>query len=159
LVDVTLDKLQNPDILQSEKTDILNALSTQNGWFIKLNQNLGEKCLSNSVIFYGVVYYATFQPTLGEPGDRCFLGEGIARIYALNYKTGNAVFNLDGIGTLSELTRDDRSAKIGESIPSGVIVTFVGGTTVAYAGVGGGVYRPPLPVTRILFPINWRTVF
>jgi type IV pilus assembly protein PilY1 len=159
LVDVTLDKLQNPDILQSEKTDILNALSTQNGWFIKLNQNLGEKCLSNSVIFYGVVYYSTFQPTFGEPGDRCFLGEGIARIYALNYKTGNAVFNLDGIGTLSELTRADRSAEIGASIPSGVIVTFVGGTTVAYAGVGGGVYRPPLPVTKVLFPINWRTVF
>ena len=159
LVDVTLDKLQNPDISQSEKTDILNALNTQNGWFIKLNQNPGEKCLSNSVIFYGVVYYTTFQPTFGEPGDRCFLGEGTARIYALNYKTGNAVFNLDGIGTLSELTRDDRSSKIGESIPSGVIVTFVGGTTVAYAGVGGGVYRPPLPVTRILFPINWRTVF
>jgi hypothetical protein len=106
-----------------------------------------------------VLYYSTFQPTFGEAGDPCFLGEGIARIYALNYKTGNAVFNLDGLGTLSDLTRSDRSSLIGVSIPSGVIVTFVGGMAVGYGGVGGGVYRPPIPTTKVLFPVNWKTIF
>jgi len=157
LYDATEDLLQTGD--STQRSTEMNKLNGSEGWYIKLNQNLGEKCLSNTVIFYKVLYYSTFQPTFGEPGDPCFLGEGIARIYALNYKTGNAVFNLDGLGTLSELTRTDRSSLIGVSIPSGVIVTFVGGMTVAYGGVGGGVYRPPIPATRVLFPVNWKTVF
>ncbi len=158
LVDVTLDKLQDPSVSQEEKSNILNTLSTQNGWFIKLNQNPGEKCLANSVIFYGVVYFTTFVPDL-NPADICYVNPGSGRVYALKYTTGNAVFNLDGVGTLSELTRSDRSTSIGVSIPSGVIVTFIGGTSVAYGGVGGGVYRPPLPTTRTIIPINWRVVF
>jgi type IV pilus assembly protein PilY1 len=158
LVDVTQDWLQEGT--SAQKTWTLNQLETQQGWFIALNQNLGEKCLSNSVIFYGDIYYTTFQPTFDPTGtDPCFLSEGIARLYALDYKTGNAAFNLDGVGTLNDLTRSDRSASIGASIPSGVIITFVGGTSVAYGGVGGGVYRPPLPIVGTIIPINWRIVF
>ena len=157
LVDVTQDLLQEGT--DSQKTSTLNALQTQSGWFIQLNQNLGEKCLSNSVLFYGDIYYTTFTPVFGNPSDPCFLDQGIARIYALNYQTGDAVFNLDGVGTLSDLKRSDRSEEIGTSIPSGVIVTFIGGTAVAYGGVGGGVYRPPLPITKTIIPISWRIVF
>ena len=157
LVNVTQDFLQEGT--EDQKALTLNQLSSQQGWYIELNQNLGEKCLSNSVIFYGDIYYTTFQPTFDPSGsDPCFLGEGIARIYVLDYKTGNAVFNLDG-DTLGSLTRSDRSTTIGSSIPSGVIVTFVGGTSVAYGGVGGGVYRPPLPIVSTIIPINWRIVF
>ena len=157
LYNATEDLLQTGD--SAQRSTEMAKLNTSEGWYIKLNQNLGEKSLSNTVIFYKVLYYSTFQPTFGDAGDPCFLGEGIARIYALNYKTGNAVFNLDGLGTLSNLARSDRSAVIGVSIPSGVIVTFVGGMTVAYGGVGGGVYRPPIPAVRTLFPVNWKTVF
>lgn len=157
LVDVTQDLLQEGTDFQ--KTSTLNALEAQSGWLIQLNENLGEKCLSNSVLFYGDIYYTTFTPVFGDKNDPCFLDQGIARIYALNYKTGDAVFNLDGIGTFNDLTRSDRSSVIGASIPSGVIITFVGGTTVAYGGVGGGVYRPPLPITKTIIPINWRIVF
>ncbi len=157
LVDVTQDLLQEGT--DSQKTSTLNSLQTQSGWFIALNQNLGEKCLSNSVLFYGAIYYTTFTPIFGDKSDLCFLDQGKARLYALNYLTGNAVFNLDGLGSSSDLTRSDRSTDIGASIPSGVIVTFVGGTTVAYGGMGGGVYRPPLPSTRTIIPINWRIVF
>jgi len=157
LVDVTQDLLQEGT--DFEKTSTLNALQAQSGWFIKLNQNLGEKCLANAVIFYGDIYYTTFTPIFGDHSDPCFLDQGTARLYALNYLTGNAVFDLDGSGSLSDLTRSDRSAEIGASIPSGVIITFVGGTTVAYGGMGGGVYRPPLPTTRTIIPISWRIVF
>jgi len=157
LVNVTQDWLQEGTSTQIAWT--LNQLETQQGWFIELNQNLGEKCLSNSVLFYGTIYYTTFTPIFGDKSDPCFLDEGMARIYALDYKTGNAVFNLDSLGTLNDLARSDRSAVIGTSIPSGVIITFLGGTSVAYAGVGGGVYPPPLPITKTLIPINWRIVF
>ena len=155
LYDATEDLLQTGDVSVE-----LSKLNAREGWYIKLNQNLGEKSLSNSILFYGVVYYTTFQPTFDPTGnDPCFLSEGIARLYAVDYKTGNAAFNLDGLGTMGSLTRSDRSTEMGTSIPSGVIVTFVGGTTVAYGGVGGGVYRPPLPSTKTLIPINWRVVF
>jgi hypothetical protein len=106
-----------------------------------------------------VIYYTTFTPDLGDPGDPCFLSEGKGRLYALNYKTGEAVFNIDGIsiGGL-ELTEEDRSKIIGPSIPSGVIITFIANQSVAYAGVGGGVYRPPIKKTKSIIPINWKTV-
>ncbi len=157
LVDVTGDLLQVGT--DAQKTSTLNALQTESGWFIKLDRNAGEKCLSNSILFYGNIYYTTFTPILGAPNDPCFLNQGEARLYALNYKTGVAVFNLDGLGTLTDLTRDDRSTKIGVSIPSGVVITFVDGTTVAYGGVGGGVYRPPLSTTKSVFPVSWRIAF
>ena len=148
------------DLLQTGEVSVeLSNLNAKEGWYIKLNQNLGEKSLSIPTLFNGVLYYTTFQPTFDPTGtDPCFLSEGRARLYAVGYKTGNAAFNLDGLGTMGSLTRSDRSIEMGISIPSGVIVTFIGGTTVAYGGVGGGIYRPPLPSTKTLIPINWRTV-
>jgi len=159
LLDVTDDLLQDPNTTAVQKTTIMNALSTKNGWYIKLDQNAGEKCLSNSVLFYGVIYYTTFTPEFGDPGDPCFLSEGKGRLYALNYKTGEAVFNMDGISIDGlPITKEDRSKIIGPSIPSGVIITFIGNQSVAYAGVGGGVYRPPMKKTKNIIPINWKTV-
>ncbi len=163
LVDVTEDLLQNPDTYTStaEKMNILNALQTGNGWFIKLDQNPGEKCLSTPVVFYSIAYYTTFSPTQGSEEDPCFVGEGASRLYALKYKTGNAAFNFDLMndteGTV--ISRSDRSMLIGSAIPSGVIITFIGGTSVGYVGVGGGVYRPTLFSARSIIPVNWRIVF
>jgi type IV pilus assembly protein PilY1 len=136
----------------------LNALSSKGGWYIQLGGS-GEKSLSPSVIFYGVIYYTTFTPTFDPGGDICVLKEGLGKLYALKYQTGSAAFNfddsLDGVIT----QRTDKSETIGPSIPSGVILTFLGGQAVAYVGVGGGVYIPPLPSNKTLIPINWRIVF
>ncbi len=153
LYDATLDLIQTgtPD----QQSAALTQLNASSGWMIKLDQNSGEKCLANAVIFYGAVYYTTFQPVFGQPGDICFLNAGTARIYAVNYKTGAAVFDLDGIIS-NPLGRNDRSTQIGTSIPSGVIVTFIRGTNVAYGGMGGGVYRPPLRNLKPVFPTSWR---
>jgi type IV pilus assembly protein PilY1 len=158
LIDVTQDLLQDPNTTQSERTTLLNALSSAKGWYIKLDENAGEKNLASPVVFYGVAYYSTFTPTLGSDTDICFIGEGTGRLYALNYRTGAAAFNLDtSDGTL--ISRTDRSIEIGSAIPSGVIIAVIGGETTAYIGVGGGVYRPKLPETKSLFPIDWRIVF
>jgi type IV pilus assembly protein PilY1 len=162
LVDVTADTLQNPNATVEEKAAILNALETKSGWFIKLDQNVGEKCLSMPVVFAGVAYYTTFTPTFGSESDICFVGEGTGRIYALKYKTGNAAFNLDAgndLGMSPVVMRSDRSKIVGAAIPSGIIVTFVRGTAVGYVGTGGGVYIPTLPSTKSLIPVSWRIVF
>jgi len=163
LVDVTQDLLQDASTSTADKTAILNALATKDGWFIKLDQNLGEKCLSSPAVYYGVVYYTSFAPTFGSEGDPCFVGEGTGRVYALRYKSGNAAFNLDGLGTIDTLTRSDRGATIGTGIPSGVIITFIEGKTVAYVGVGGPggprVPRPKLLSDKTIVPVTWRIVF
>jgi hypothetical protein len=91
------------------------------------------------------------------------VGEGTGRLYALRYKSGNAAFNLDGLGTIDTLTRSDRAATIGTGIPSGVIITFIEGKTVAYVGVGGPggprVPRPKLLSDKSVIPVTWRIVF
>lgn len=76
-------------------------------------------------------------------------------------KTGNAPFNLDESNDMKgpAIQRTDRSGIIGTAIPSGVIVAVIGGETTGYIEVGGGVYRPKLPETKSLFPLDWRIIF
>jgi hypothetical protein len=89
------------------------------------------------------------------------VGEGTARVYALNYATGQAVFNLDLTNDVSGtvVSKSDRSLVIGTAIPSGVIITVIGGRATAYVGVGGGVYSPQLSTRKTLFPLYWKIVY
>jgi hypothetical protein len=164
LKDVTLDLLQEqePTITDSDKTSILNDLKTKYGWFIKLDQKPGEKCLSSPVVFYGVAYYTTFAPTVEGQSNICHLGPGSGIFYAVDYKTGKAAFNLDVTNDEMGETivkRSDRGKVIGAAIPSGVVITFITGVSVGYVGVGGGVYTPMLPTSKSLIPVNWRIKF
>lgn len=162
LKDVTEDLLQEPSTPDSTKTTILNDLKTSYGWFIKLDQRPGEKSLSSPVLYYGVAYYTTFAPTLEGQTNICNLGPGSGIFYAIDYKTGKAVFNLDvtnDTGGVTAIKRSDRSKVIGAAIPSGVVITFISGVSVGYVGVGGGVYTPSLPSRKSLIPVNWRIKF
>jgi Tfp pilus tip-associated adhesin PilY1 len=161
MVDVTLDLLQAQSTTESEKNQIRALLSEKSGWYIMLDLNPGEKVLAPPVVFYKTLYVTTFTPTFGTTGDPCFVGEGRARVYVLKYDTGNAAFNLDFSNDTGGpvVRRSDRSGVIGTAIPSGIIITFLQGTAVGYAGVGGGVYKPTLPSTKSLIPIQWRVVF
>ncbi len=147
LVDLTQDLLQDPSTSQEDKNAILEQLRTGNGWFIKLNSATGEKSLSPPVVFNKIAYYTTFSPTSeAASGDPCYVGEGTARVYILQYNTGNALFNLDLVNDVggTVIAKDDRSEIIGTAIPSGVVITFVGGKAIAYIGVGGGVDMPSI---------------
>jgi type IV pilus assembly protein PilY1 len=164
LVDVTTDLLQTGTA--DEKTDTLNQLKANSGWFVQLlPSDSGEKCLAPPVVFYKWAYFTTFGPSPDAPPpgqDPCYVGEGTAKMYLLEYKNANAVFNFDltnDIGETKVYVKSDRSTTVGTAIPSGVIITFIGGTAVAYTGVGGGVYIPKLAGTKSLLPVNWRIVF
>ena len=162
LVNVTDDLLQNSSKSIAEKNALLAQLKDKSGWYITLDSNSGEKVLSAPVVFYKTVYFTTFSPTSGVDTDPCFVGEGTGRVYALNFKNGTAMFNLDltnDVGTKEVISKNDRSSIIGTAIPSGVIVTVIGGKAVSYVGVGGGVYSPRLANTSSLVPLNWRIVF
>jgi type IV pilus assembly protein PilY1 len=90
------------------------------------------------------------------------VGEGVGKVYAVQYQTGNAILNFDLTNDTSEqiiLRRTDRSLGIGYGIPSGLVVTFVGGRAVGYIGVGGGVTAPMDLKTRQIEPTYWRIVF
>jgi type IV pilus assembly protein PilY1 len=158
LKEVTDDVLQDPTAAETTKAEIRRALSQKNGWFITLQDNAGEKSLSSPVVYYGTSYFTTFTPTLGTSSDPCFVGTGSARIYAMEYKSGMAVFNLDG-SLDGRITRSDRSSSIGTAIPSGIIITFIGGIAKGYIGVDAGIFRPKLSGEKSLIPVNWKVVF
>jgi len=146
---------------QDDQTAMLNDIKTMSGWFIILDDS-GEKSLATPVVFYRVAYYTTFSPTFGDVLlDPCFVGEGTAKVYALNYATGEAVFNMDLTNDTSGtvIAKSDRSKVIGTAIPSGVIITVIGGQATAYIGVGGGVYTPELSTRKTLFPLHWKIMF
>jgi type IV pilus assembly protein PilY1 len=162
LKDVTEDLLQDPNTSDSMKTSIMNELRNKQGWFIKLDQRPGEKSLSSPVVFYGTVYYTTFAPTVEGQSNICYLGVGSGIFYAVNYKTGDAVFNLDATndeGGETVIKRSDRGQVIGAAIPSGAIITIIGGSSAGYVGIGGGVFTPDILRKNILIPVNWKMVF
>jgi hypothetical protein len=84
-------------------------------------------------------------------------------LYVLQYTTGNAVFNFDATNDTDSpvIARSDRVKTMGTGIPSGVIITFIQGTAVAYAGVGGGVFMPTFTdaMTKSLLSVFWQTIF
>jgi type IV pilus assembly protein PilY1 len=161
LYDVTSDELQATGTIEARKNEILNALGNSRGWFIQMNQYLGEKCLSPSTVLNKVAYYTTFTPGAGGETDPCHVGEGSARAYIMAYQTGNAVFNFDltnDMGGQSVIKKEDRSKSIGLGIPSGVVITFIKDKAVGYIGVGGGIIGID-PHAKRREPKYWRIVF
>jgi type IV pilus assembly protein PilY1 len=145
-----------------QQTAKINEINTKLGWYLILDKKAGEKCLATPVVYAKVAYFTSFSPSTEAISDPCYVGEGTASIYALNYGTGEAVFNLDltnDSGGNVVKSKTDRTAVIGSAIPSGVVITVIGGRVTAYVGVGGGVYMPTLSTTRSLFPVTWKLVF
>lgn len=158
LVDVTADDLQATssalDVVTAVINPILAKLERSAGWYIKLDQNLGEKVLAPASIFAKVASYSTYTPpVVGVVSDSCKPQLGIARIYQVDYLTGEAVFNYDtkndaGSGGVYDgetnthslggavkdasgnviggnfFRRTDRVLAVGTGIPSGIVNTI-----------------------------------
>jgi type IV pilus assembly protein PilY1 len=150
-----------PALMENNLQDVTDTLladfDTENGWYIRLNQRPGEKVLSPPVVYFGTAYFTTFIPDSEEFDDPCYVGQGRARLYALGYKTGNPMFDLDGLGEVLDI--DDRSAEIGVGTPSGVVIAIFDEIAKGYVGVGGGIHQPPVSKKSTLIPMWWREVF
>jgi len=151
----------------TQRTEAREALANSKGWYIRL-ENPGEKVTSSVTVFNGVVYFTTYTPESGGGGggDPCVVvsGRGQARLYALNYKTGEAAFEYSDItetdGEGNDVTRGkyDRSKVIGTSIASApVIAVFKDGPQI-YIGVEGGVLTENPNVTAALNTYYWRQI-
>jgi len=190
LVNVTEDKLQaaNPtadpaDLSTCTLSNDSIGCTLQNlyddqyyGWFIKLDLDDGEKVLANPLVFNKVAYYTTFTPNVNTT-DPCLSGNlGVGRVYGVNYKTGEAVFNFDlnndvadndsysdtenerakGSGNGDILRRSDRFKGVGSGIPSGVVVVIRSdGTSSALVGCGGGLCGGETKDGGAIIPLYW----
>jgi len=139
------------------------------GWFIRLVDNLGtnrgEKVLAQGVVFYKTYYLTTFTPN----NDPCVPG-GSARLYALNYLTGEAVIafaDADGDG-VNDLMR---SIVLGGGIPSKPVIVITAEGTKIFISVGSTNPNPvsqsigagiigvdPLYPKRNFFYLWWREI-
>ena len=163
LTDVTEDLIVLGDA--QDQVDTREALALSKGWYIELDQNTGEKMTSYVTVFNGVVYFTTYTPESGPPpADLCagVSGRGTARLYALNYKTGEAAFDwsdtaeTDADGNTVDKGRSDRSRVIGTSIASAPVVAILQGGPQIYIGVEGGIQNINPNVTKTLETFYWR---
>ncbi|HEX9758685.1 MAG TPA: PilC/PilY family type IV pilus protein, partial [Nitrospiria bacterium] len=172
LEDVTTDDLQLTSTTSSGIATILGNLSEKYGWFIQLDDTTnfpGEKILAPATVFNRVVFFTAFSPT-NSSTDPCIPSAGTARIFAMNYLTGEAVFNYDltNDGGYSSETntraktddqkivkRSDRVITMGASIPSGVVIIVTEDGPSSLVGVGGALggteLKPGGGVNRIFW--------
>ncbi len=121
ILDVSDNKIQDGTL--EERQAVMAALEADynRGWCIKLEDS-GEKCLSTPVVYYGIVYFTTYTPSsqASAEEDPCASNnpkEGISRLYALDYRTGAAVYDFSNDDILN---KDDRYKEISQgpiSIP------------------------------------------
>lgn len=176
LLDVTVDQLQTIEDTTGANvaanrtlTNVLianfqNLLKNSGGWYIKLDENEGEKILSPPRIINKVAYITSYVPTNSDPCQ--VANPGDSYVYQLNYQTGEAVLNLDKTNdapnkttvltvntrgqakeSATVLARSDRKGLIGQGIASGVVVaTTADGVTSVFLSSGGNIV--PVPTTK-----------
>jgi type IV pilus assembly protein PilY1 len=168
LEDVTADLIQLGT--ETEKATAKSNLESGNGWFFEL-ENPGEKAVSSPKVYGKVVYFTTYTPTTAstpDPSDPCAVStaRGVARLYAVDYKTGASVLDLssetetDSSGdTFIGKGKKDRSIAIGTAIPSAPVIAILGGGARIFIGVEGGIVSLPAIDTRDMHTYFWNQVF
>ncbi|WP_305045111.1 pilus assembly protein [Geoalkalibacter sp.] len=172
LVDVTENTLQHTGD-QAVINAILNELnsSSKYGWFIKLNESghAGEKVLAGTTVFNNVVYYTTYTPNIILTPDPCKPGNlGVARVYQVDAKTGEAVINNDKSNDGDDaneraahkdgyvLKRSDRILEIGEGIPSGIVTLIdASGRVTMMISSSNRVNTVDALSARMINPVYW----
>lgn len=175
LVDVTDNDLQDATISVDESSTLRAKLTapyytdgtnTYYGWFIRLDENDGEKVLAVPKVFSGTVYFTTYQSATTEVMDDPCEGKlGPSRLYAVNAFTGEAVYNFDSTNddvsstgqTVEVLRRSDRSIAIGDGIASEpLILVNSRGAVSVMAGRGGGFFNTgSIKNIDPVFPVYW----
>ncbi|MDO3376790.1 pilus assembly protein [Geoalkalibacter halelectricus] len=170
LVDVTTNVLQ-----ESSDTSLINATldalqaGTNYGWYIKLNENSGEKVLAASTVFNNVAYFSTYAPNTDVAPDPCKPGNlGTSRVYQVDARTGEAIINNDPSNDNDSaneraahedgyvLKRSDRVQIIGEGIPSGIVTLIdASGRVTMMISSSNRVNTVDALDARMINPVYW----
>ena len=167
LVDVTADLIQLGSTAQ--KAAVQASLDSAKGWFIRL-ENPGEKVVASPRVYGGVVYFTTYTPPAtggGDPGDPCAVStvRGVARLYAVNYKTGASVHDFSGIvetdgdSEVVDLGKYDRVVALGTAVPSAPVIAILEGGARLFVGVEGGIVSMPTIGTPDMYRYFWHQPF
>jgi type IV pilus assembly protein PilY1 len=144
LVDVTSSNITNVDAIQ--------------GWYFRLAST--EKVLAAADVFNKIVFFSSFTP---GTGNVCTGGGGVARLYALQMKTGYAAVDFSQPSLpLLETSNSTlaRSKAVGTGIPSRpIIVMTESGATLTTSVISATTSQqlpsnpapPPETVRRILY--------
>ena len=169
LVDVTGNELQNGTT--DQVTGVLSALHDPGnfGWYIRLENN-GEKMLAPPVVFFGQVFYTTYAPLVGAVSG-CEVGNlGVSRLYHLDFKTGEAVFDYDRTNNTDDvsgntraagkdgevLKKTDRVRNLGEGIPSGIVTLIdASGQVTMMISASNRVGTYQAPDAKLITPVYW----
>jgi type IV pilus assembly protein PilY1 len=115
-----------------------------------------------------VIYFTTYTPDSGAPsGDPCAAStvRGIARLYAVDYKTGASVsafspeVEIDGDGNVVNLGKKDRVIAIGTAIPSAPVIAILEDGARIFIGVEGGIVSMPAIDTPNMYRYYWHQIF
>jgi type IV pilus assembly protein PilY1 len=159
LIDVTDNLLQDPHTSAGAKASLRADLDNGMGYYVTLDEHPGEKVLAPPLTFFGTVYATTHTPNLDAEVDPCVPQTGTARLYALDYQTGEARVNFNpanDTGDSDVLDRSDRSLVIGESIPSMMVIAMIGADAAGFVGVSSGIFKADLSGYTPLVRIYWR---
>ena len=115
----------------------LTALQTARGFHLDLTGS-GEKGLAPPVVLAGTIYFTSYLPDGVVSSTSCSLAEGAGLLYAISVLNGAAVFNWDGVGSVTSLAASDRTYTLGGGIPSGAVPIFQSEGITLLVGGGGG---------------------
>lgn len=148
LYDATVDKLGT--YTGASLTTEINSFKAKNGWYIDLKESsswVGEKGLAKTSIFGGVLFATTYIPN--QSSAVCTAAEGTGRVYAVNYLSGSAVFDLVGNSAI------ERSTDVGGGIPSEVVVVIREGGVTTLVGTSGGAAQPNVNLSLPRYNTYW----
>lgn len=174
LVNLTDNELQHEDTTADEIKTITDnlAASTNYGWYVDLNQNVGEKVLASALVFNKQAFYTTYTPTPTADLGVCQVGNlGGSRLYQLDYATAEATQNYyagnDNTTTYANnlrakggdgivLQREDRIRDIGEGIPSGIVTLIdASGKVTLMISSSNRVGTYQAPDAKMISPLYW----
>ncbi len=156
-----------------------DLVTSSYGWYIEM-EGSGEKVTSTPLVFEKVCYFTTFTPSDSLPAgiDPCATNteRGVARLYAVDYLTGEAVFNfdetndhIDGVDNDSDgvvdnegdekaLKKSDRYTTIGTAIPSRPVVAVLESGPKLMLGKEGGIEIMDTKSTRDVKLFYWQQI-
>ena len=129
-----------------DQTSAINDVTADNGWYVELWSEVGERVTEQAVVVAETVIFTSFAPTL----DACVAG-GNSYLYQLKYDDGGLAEGQD--------TPADRVESLGEGIASYPVVDLTEGTVVVQSSDASINIAPIASIYQRLTVRSWQESF